>query len=37
MDLYLEGTVLELDLGVFDMWFRVENKVEDKSKAKGKG
>ena len=37
MDWELEGTVLELDLRVFNMWFRVEDKVEDESEAKGKG
>jgi len=33
----LEGTVLELDLRVFDVWFRVEEEVDVKSKGKHKG
>ena len=33
----MEGTVLELDWRVFDVWLRVEEEVEDEGKAKGKG
>jgi len=33
----LEGTVLELDLRVFNMWLRMEEEVEVKSKGKHKG
>jgi len=32
----LEGTVLELDLRVFDVWLRVEEEVEVEGKGKGK-
>ena len=34
-DLCLEGTMLELDLRVFDMWLRVEDEVEDERETKG--
>jgi len=33
----LEGTVLELDWRVFDMWFRVEEEVDVEGKGKHKG
>ena len=36
-DLCLEGTVLELDLRVFDMWLRVEEEVDVEGKGKHKG
>ena len=33
----MEGTVLELDLRVFDVWLRVEEEVDVEGKGKHKG